>query len=102
VGGIAGGIVGGIAGITGISGVEGGCGAVAGCASDTELTDGSAGATIVVGTTGPGTPSSVRAGLAASAATVPHTERLTTNEERRDMIQEDMYPSSLRCIRKMF
>jgi hypothetical protein len=103
VDGIAGGIVGetdGITGVSGTAGAGGSCGVTATWGSDTELSEASAVAMIVVGSTGLGTPSSARAGLAASAATAPHTERPRASEVLRDMIQEDMYPSTQRRIRK--
>jgi hypothetical protein len=99
-GGIAGGIVAKTAGITGVSGVTGGCDTAGTCGPGSELIAVVTVATIVAGSTGTITPSSARAGLAASAATAPHTERLRTIDERRDMIQEDMYPGSERRIQK--
>jgi hypothetical protein len=101
--GIAGGIVDGTDGITGVSGTAGGggsCGMSTTCGPGAELSEAGAVAMIVVGSTGLGTPSSARAGLAASAATAPHTERPRASEVLRDMIQEDMYPPTWRRIRK--
>jgi hypothetical protein len=103
VGGIAGGIVGETGGITGVSGTVGsggGCGVGATCGSVGELMESSAVAMIAAGSAGLGTPSSARAGLAASAATVPHTARPRAIEVRPNMIQGDMYPPSQERIRK--
>jgi hypothetical protein len=103
VDGIAGGIVGetgGIVGVSGTVGSAGGCGVGATCGSVAELVESSAVAMIAVGSAGLGTPSSARAGLVASAATVPHTARLRAIEVRPNMIQGDMYPSSRGRIRK--
>jgi hypothetical protein len=103
VGGIAGGIVGetgGIIGVSGTVGTGGGCGAGATCGSVAEFMESSAVAMIADGSAGLGTPSSARAGLAASAATVPHTARPRAIEVRPNMIQGDMYPPSQGRIQK--
>jgi hypothetical protein len=99
-GGIADGIATETAGITGVSATAGGGGTVTAGRAGIEVSGVVAAATIAVGSTGITTPSSPRAGLAASAATAPHTERPRASDELRDMIQEDMYPDVRRDIRK--
>lgn len=103
-GGITGGIVDEIVGITGMpgkTGITGITGISGTCGSAAEAADESAAATIAAGSTAAAVPSSARVGLAASAATAPHTERARTNDGLLDMMQEDMYPSARPLIRKI-
>ena len=99
-GGIMAGIVGETVGITGMSGMTGATGISCVSGSMIEPADESAVPTIAAGSTKVAVPSSACVGLAASAATAPHTERARTNDGLLDMMQEEMYPSSRPSIQK--